>query len=167
MSGIILLMILVIWFYIVRGITKLIMLKTSKGRLRSFISMMVFSLLFIAPVADEIIGGFQFRALCMENSYLIYDVEKIKGKTVVWSGTPRTIINNTIIPIEVTQTRWRDQVTGEVLIAYKQYFATGGWLSRSISFDNVTRPYVFNGVCGVKDELTKVLSAFNITTVYK
>jgi len=167
MSGIILLFILAIWFYSVKKISWFCISKIQSGTKKAVIHKVLFVLIFIAPVADDIIGGFQFRALCKQGAKLIYDVEKVRGKTVLWSGMPRTKIKNTIIPIEESIVDWVDVNTGEILIKYKEYYATGGWLSRFIAFNSVTRPYTFHGVCGVKDELIQLQNELNIERKYR
>ncbi len=116
---------------------------------------------------DEIIGGFQFRALCKPENMLIYDAEKVRNKTLLYSPLSIKKIKNTIIPIEVSLLGGGDLTTGEILLERKKYRATGGWLSRFIAFNSMTRPYTFNGVCGVKNELAQLEKKLKIKARYK
>lgn len=58
-------------------------------------------------------------------------------------------------------------MTGEIVIKRKKFRARGGWLSRMISFNSVTGPYTFDGVCGVKNELAQLERNLNIKAEYK
>tara|TARA_R110002111_G_scaffold74962_1_gene119071 strand:+ start:83 stop:436 length:354 start_codon:yes stop_codon:yes gene_type:complete len=116
---------------------------------------------------DEIIGGFQFRALCTPENMLIYDAEKVRNKTLLYSPISREKIKNKILAINEVLSGGFNPTTGDLLLKRKKYRATGGWLSRFFAFNNVTRPYTFNGVCGVKDELGKLEKKLNIKAIYK
>jgi len=167
MSGIILLSIIAVWFFLVKKISQVCVRKVHDGYGKKVIYVVVFSLLFMAPVADEVVGGFQFRVLCQKGSKFIYIAEEVKGKTVLWSAKPRKKVENTILTIKEAVIYGVDPVTKEQLIEYKNYYATGGWLSRSIAFNSVTQPYTFSGICGVKEQLIKLEKEFNLTSIYK
>ena len=167
MSGIILLSIIAAWFYVVKKLAQLCVRKMQEGYKKTIAYIVVFSLLFIVPVADEVVGGFQFRALCKKGSRLIYVAEEVKDKTVWWSEKPRKEVANTILTIKEAVIYGVDPVTKKQLVEYKNYYATGGWLSRSIAFNSVTRPYIFNGSCGLKEQLIKFEKEFNLTSAYK
>jgi len=74
MSGIILIVILAAWFFLVKKLTGLCVMKMQEGVKKTTVTVVIFILLFVAPVADEIIGGFQFRAMCTPENLLIYNV---------------------------------------------------------------------------------------------
>ena len=164
MSGIILLTVLALWFFIATKITGFL---TSKIYLKikgKWIYSMVFILVFIAPVMDEIIGGFQFRALCTPENLLIYDADKVRGKTVRFKDLPDYSITNKIIPIQVVQNQWIDTATNETLITRKIFYASGGWLSRFVGFPQGSPPYTFNGKCSSK-KYYPLFKKLNITKI--
>ena len=66
---------------------------------------MLFAVLLIAPVMDEIIGGFQFRAMCIPENLLIYDEKKVRGKTVT-TKSPSTETVYKILPIWILTRKW-------------------------------------------------------------
>lgn len=161
MSGIILLLVLVIWAFVVIKLTGFFVRKMQFGVTKVLVSMVLFVLLFIVPVADDIAGGFQFRAICKQGSKLLYDAEKAQGKTVQLKNTPdRKMIK--IVPIREKIWDWVDPNTGETLIQYKYYYAKGGWLSRSIGFPQGSPPYTFDGSCGSKKSVS-IFDQLNIT----
>jgi hypothetical protein len=167
MSGFIFFGILGVWFFVAKKLTDFFTSGIQAQSKKNWLYPLVFILILIAPVMDEIIGDFQFRALCIVGNQLVYDSEKIQGKTLLWTGLPRTKVENTIIPIEESLNVWVDIGSNEVLLEYKEYYATGGWLSRLIAFNSVTRPYTFSGSCGVKKEITQLQNKLHIERKYK
>jgi len=150
MSGIILFFLLATWFYIVAKICGWIVSGMRPGNKKAITLIVIFTLLFIAPVGDEIVGGFQFRALCARGTKPVYDAEKAMGKTVILKQIPDRIIKK-VIPIREQIWDWVDIKTGEPIIIYKRYYASGGWLSQIIGFPQGSPPYIFNGTCGSKE----------------
>ena len=133
-----------------------------------FFLLILFVLCFIAPVADEIIGGFQFQAICQEGIKLIYDVDEVRGeKLLLWVGETRTKLKNTILLIYESPRALVDMDTDKHLIDFIEYDATGGWLSRFIAFNSITKPYFFNGGCGAKDEVAQLRNKLNIETTFE
>ena len=163
MSGIILLLILFAWGYAAKKITGFCISKMNPGAKKTFVHVCLFVLIFISPVADEIIGGFQFRAMCTPENLLVYDPAKVRGKSVVHRDVPLYTINK-IIPIVVSTGQWEDSKTGELLITYKIYRAKGGWLSRFIGFPQGSPPYTFYGRCSSK-EYYQLYKKYNVTKI--
>ncbi len=159
MSGIILLVVLAIWFVIVTKLTAFFSSKIAPKPPKKWLYPIIFILLFIAPVADEIIGGFQFRAMCTPENLLVYDAEKVKGKTLETNeATTRTI--NKIIPIRELTREWFDPETNEVLIKHKILHVGGGWLTRLLGLP----AYSFNGDCDTR-EYYEMFDRLNITKI--
>lgn len=167
MSGLLLILILIIWLFIVKALSRFCIARMVDGRAKRLGHGLLFVLLLLAPVADDIAGGVQFRSLCSKKLEITYAADKISGKTILWAGLIKREIENSIIPIEERLTSWADLISGEVLLEYKEYVATGGWLSRLVSFNGVSRPYTFNGVCSVKDELMALQGTLRFERKYK
>jgi hypothetical protein len=161
MSGIILLLILSAWFYAVKKLSGLCTSKMLPGTKKIITYRILFALFFIAPVVDDIIGGFQFRNLCDRGIEPVYDEEKIRGKTLQLKNTQDRIIKK-VVPIREQVWNWVDSNTGETLISYKNYYASGGWLSHLIGFPQSSPPYTFDGSCGSR-EIQDIFDKFNIT----
>ncbi len=108
-------------------------------------------LLLTAPFVDEVIGMYQFNALCKTNGIESADVSKARGKRVKATHDERRFIEGSIIPIKVSDDVFRDAGNGEVVIQSKDYYAKGGWLMRytPISMGSAT-PMLFDGNgCGL------------------
>jgi len=147
-SGIILIFILGVWFVVVIKLTGLATswMESGKGKYLAYVVMFV--LLFLAPVADDIAGGFQFRALCKEGGAPIYVRGIVQGRTVKYSSSGWNELNGTIVPIQELTIYWVDATSGKELLTYKKYDADGGWLSRLIGFPEGSPPYTFKATCG-------------------
>lgn len=151
MAGLFLLAILSLWILICLLITRFIFKNTEKKYIKKIFIPIVFLLILTAPVMDEIIGGFQFRALCNKNSLLIFDEEKIKGKTVIYQRVRDNYIYQYLIPVLERNWSYKDISTGEIVISWKSYEAKGGWLSHFIGFPQGSPPYTFDGYCSSKE----------------
>lgn len=167
MAGIILILILAVWSFVVFKLSgKCVANMEWSGKMYAY-RIMLFVLFFLAPVADDIAGGFEFRALCSAKSMLIFDEQKIRGKTLVWSGETKTVITGTILPINEYRARWVDITTEEALLEQIEYGAMGGWLSRSIAFNSITKPYTFNGSCSQEEKIDRLSKALNFERKYR
>ena len=112
------------------------------------VTALVVVLLLTSLVADEIVGGFQFRSLCEKNAVLKINVEKIKGKRIKSSGEPyNEILKGTAVRIHHTRNVYRDVETNEELASYSSYTAKGGWFIRTIGFSDSTPPLTFSSAC--------------------
>lgn len=166
MAGIILILILAVWFFVVFKLAGFCVSKMTLGTKRSLFRLFLCVFFFLAPLADDIAGGFQFRALCRSSDILIYEEEKVAGRTVQLKRSQYRSVGK-IIPITEQLWDWVDPNTGESLIRYKDYRAKGGWLSRFIGFPQGNPPYTFDGSCGSKkarqifDELKVVKNVGN------
>lgn len=163
MSGIILLLILIGWGYAAKKLSMYCVHRMEPGTKKTLVHVCLFVLIFLAPVADEIVGGFQFRAMCTPENLLIYDPEKVRGKSVVHRDMPLNTINK-IIPIVVTTGQWEDSETGEILITRKILRAKGGWLTRLVGFPQGSPPFTFKGSCS-SEEYYQLYEKFNVTKI--
>jgi len=167
MTGIVFFLILLIWFYIAKQIPFLFIAGMQPGKRKLVIYRILCVLCFFAPVADEIIGGLQFKAICQKGTQLVYDVDEVRGKKLLWGGEPSTELNNTILPVEESPRTLIDINTNKHLVDFKEYTATGGWLSRYVAFNSITRPYIFDGSCGAKDKVALLQNKLNIEITFE
>ena len=153
MSGLILIAVLWIWFLIAKSLSAFFTQQMQLGALKKLAQVLLFVLILVLPVADEIVGGFQFRALCKAEAVAIYDEAKVRGKTVKYKSGEVIHYAHTILPIY--KQVWIHIVDGSEKdsITIVDLYSDGGWLSRWINFNSVHRPYTFKGVCsGNKDD---------------
>lgn len=168
MSGLILIFIIVLWVKAVKAMTAFFTKAMPISGFSKIVKVLLFSLIFVLPFADEIIGGFQFRALCEVETQLKYDEVKLANKTVY----PQTInlgdLQGMTVPGSSYSQSYTDAKTHELLLSYKVLNADGGWLSRAIAFNSVHQPYTFTGHCGPGgDNITLLLKHLNVTVIQK
>ncbi len=148
MIGLIALFILIVWGIVAFGLAKLLVIPIKSYNSKIVVSVILTGIFFIAPVTDEIIGGFQFRELCKSSSKIIYDEKTARNKTVVYQKARDRKINEYFLPITERYWSYKDVNTGEILVSWKTYDADGGWASHLIGFpEGGSSPYTFNGHC--------------------
>lgn len=149
MTGLLGLAFFICWFlaayWLVRNLTR----KMGAGILRNSLVWLMTLSLIVLPLVDEIIGGFQFRALCRRNAVLKIDAEKIKGKTVRMVNDPANRdTDETVIRIYYTKVSYRDVVTQEELGSNGYLVAMGGKLMSALSGGQETTPMtIFPSTC--------------------
>lgn len=143
MAGLLSIVLLSGWFiaavWLARGLTS----RLKNGPLRVALMIPAVLVLVALPLADEIIGGFQFRALCKKNSVLKIDAERIKGKTIRVVAEPiegDRDVDNSSIRIYYSRFSYRDVDSGEELATYTRYVAVSGWLVRTLAMGNSFPP---------------------------
>lgn len=149
MSGLIFLALAVGWFSVSFWIGRRLTGRVKTTGFRLSLMSLVVAVLLVLPVADEIIGGFQFRALCRENAILKIDAEKIKGKMIYMVSDPS--INDTqgsAIPIHRTRVSYRDVGTHEELASSGFLVAMGGRLVSALAGGHQMSPLtIFPSTC--------------------
>jgi len=100
------------------------------------------------PLSDEIVGGFQFRALCKQNAVPTVDAEKTRGRNVrVKTDPANKEVDGTWVRVLHSHSSYRDAETNEELFSSHRYVANGGWLIRALSTDQHTTPLTFESTC--------------------
>lgn len=102
-----------------------------------------FLLLLALPLADEIVGAFQFHALCKANAVLRIDAEKAKGKVARLVITPvkaDEIVPGVALPIYHSHFSFVDVVQQEELGQFDRYSVKGGWFFRALGFSTHSKP---------------------------
>jgi len=119
--------------------------------LRATIKWSVLLVLLTLPFIDEIIGKYQFEALCRANGIESADVSRARGKRVKVEYSERGLLSGTVMPIKVDDVVLKDAESGQVLALYKDYYAFGGWLMRYTPLGmGSEHPMLFSGNgCGL------------------
>lgn len=157
------LVILGLWGFIVYKISGFLVKKFRINSNTKIIHPIIFLLIFCAPIADEIIGGFQFRSLCTKKVFLVVEPEKARGKTVVSQPIQYEYLSNNLIPISREYLSYKDKYSGEVLVGWYSLHAEGGWLARSLNILSSKKPYTFDGVC-TPSNIKTILSDLELKT---
>lgn len=130
MSGLILLAVVIPLVWGLIWLATRIASKVQQPLARAAIKWSVLLVLLTLPFIDEIIGKYQFEALCKANGIGSADVSRARGKKVKLEIGERKLLEGTVMPIKVEDWTYIDPGTSEILMRHKDYFALGGWLMR-------------------------------------
>lgn len=149
MIGLILLFLVIGWLFFAFWIAKRLTPGLQTSSLRIPLMLLIVVVIAVLPLADEIIGGFQFRALCRENTVLKIDAEKIKGKTIYMvSDSSSNNLQISAIPIHLTRVSYRDIATHEELASSGFLVAVGGRLVNALAGGHQMPPLtIFPSTC--------------------
>jgi hypothetical protein len=166
MGGLILLFILCAWGYASYSLAILIAQPIKNPEIKTGVNIALLVLIFIAPVADDIIGGFQFRALCSESAVLVVDEERARGKTVTSQNIESKKHDEYFVPIVESYESYKAVGSNETIISWNVFRAQGGLLSRSLGLFQSSKPYTFTGVCTSPKWKNTIFSDLKITVSY-
>ena len=141
MTGIFLILVVGLWLWACIAMTRGL-LRRWKGRVWAMPAACVaFTALLVAPVSDEIVGGFQFRALCEKNSAFLLAVANPAGRTTTYSSSPlNEVVSGTAIKIYHTGDKYRDAQSGELVVRSNLFVAEGGVLIRALGISEGNAP---------------------------
>lgn len=109
-------------------------------------------------VGDEIIGGTQLAYFCLSEPKMELLVDELEGRTI--QGRMSTsVIENTALEIKKRVTKIYDINSKELVTKKYRYVAKGGWLSRSIAFNDIKKPFLFDGSCSNTKEFEQLIAA--------
>ncbi|MBK8186126.1 MAG: hypothetical protein IPK77_02100 [Cellvibrio sp.] len=145
MAGLILLAVLAGWSLLVYHGVRLAVQKVTNQRKQKVFRIILVPVVFLLPVADEIVGQFQFRAMCSEEVIFVDEINA-KNTDIYYAGVRRSNQDG-ILPFMKEAWIFKEVNTDKVLVSWSVIRAKGGWLSRIIGFPEGNPPYTFYGYC--------------------
>lgn len=151
MIGLLFLATVAAWFWASFWLSMKVGRRISKPILSSTARILILVVSLCLPFADEVIGKYQFEALCKANGIESADVSKARGKRVKLEYMELGSLGGTVMPIKVDDIVLKAAGSGEVLTQYKDYYAFGGWLMRYTPLSMGSQhPMLFSGNgCGL------------------
>jgi hypothetical protein len=95
-------------------------------------SVLLFPLLLTAPVADDLIGRWQFYQLCDREAVVALSPDWQKVKRAKRMDTPPRYFNDYLVPINSQGGRYFDVESGKVFMTSQSLFTDGGFLRRHL-----------------------------------
>jgi hypothetical protein len=117
-------------------------LASTKG-LKWLIRLLAFAALLICPLADEIVGGFQFKSICDREAVLKIDPERVRGRTLKQIAT-QSFRADTVLRTEEWRNSFVDATTGEELASFKWLRMSGGWFIQVLGISEGNAPLSIN-----------------------
>lgn len=136
----------VLWSFISYKLSKVLTKEIKAENSKKIAIPILSALIFFVPVADDIVGGIQFRLLCSKNSGAYVNVENARNKEL-FEYSIKENVNGYILPTKKYTYFFKDETTQEVVVSWYRYKSSGGWLSRAINFNSSDEPFTFNGFC--------------------
>lgn len=108
---------------------------------------LVFGVVFVMPVLDEMIGRRQFEALCKASPGIQVDRTTARGRTVYDARGELAEVGGMWIPVVARPVRFVDVHSGETVLHFRSYTAYGGLLATTVGFPEGGTPLSFTGSC--------------------
>lgn len=150
MIGLVFWALLGLWLWVAFKLSRWVAARAAPVRWRTPVTALAFVALHVLLLADEIVAGFQFRALCAKNAVLVLNVDaaSLKGKTIRSAADPSNKdVAGTPVRIYYSHFSYRDVENDKELLNYTEYYAEGGWLIRTLSFSSGIAPLTFQATC--------------------
>lgn len=165
MSGLLLLFVAACWLVVAAMITRRATRRFKSLAAKIAIGTLIFPLLLMAPVADEIVGARQFDALCKQYAVQVIDEEHALNRRVLSVGRAgERFVEGTAVRIRIQPWIYKDAETDKLLVSYHTLHATGGWLIRTLGISETNSPLLFRRGCGPPDQ-DAFKKKFNITVI--
>lgn len=94
------------------------------------ISILLFPLIFAAPIGDDLIGRWQFYRLCDKEALVMLSPDWEKVRRVKWIDQPPKYFKGYFIPIDSQGGQYIDLDTGKIFMTTQSLFTSGGYLQR-------------------------------------
>jgi hypothetical protein len=155
MTGILLIVLAAAWLIVVLLITRRATWHFGSRAAKVAISLVLFPALLVAPLADELIGKWQFESLCKQYSTQEIDEHHAMNRRVLFVRRKEDrFIQGTAVRIRIDSHVYKDAETGQVLVSYYTLHAEGGWLIHALGISETNSPLLFRRACGPRDEDT-------------
>ncbi len=148
MSGLLLIGVAIIWLIVVIAITLWLAGRFKSWPLRMVSAVVVFPILLVAPLADELIGKHQFESLCERNGRHEADFAAIADKTLLVTNSNYEPVGGTILETMALKQTYSDPASGKQLLMFYGYQSKGGWLMRMLGISETGAPLLFDSSCG-------------------
>ena len=130
MIGILFLIGISIWLTAAIMLCKRIPLWVGITKHTTVASVLLFPLVLVAPVADELIGRWQFNRLCEREAVVTLRPDWERVERARHNDAPIHEINGYVIPIRVQPVELIDIDRGQTFLGFKAFHTNGGFLMR-------------------------------------
>ncbi len=167
MSGILLLLVILIWVAIANWLAKIATKKLPMSWWRIPVRVLFFIAMIPLPIVDELVARPQFEKLCKDNSTIQVDRATAVGRTVYLAQMPDVEISGTSVRVVLQPRRFVDVTTHEVVVSYNGLIAVGGGFVQALGVSEGRVPLTFKGWCKPGDQyaLDELFKELNITLI--
>ena len=113
---------------------------------------LLFPILFLLPIADELIGRWQFHRLCEREAVVHLSRDWMSVKAARKYQIPAEL-SGYVVPVKGSKYEYRDGETGRLFMSYSNFVREGGVLFRHIFWDDLDKDY-----CSPKDKIEVLMN---------
>lgn len=92
------------------------------------VSLLLFPIVLVAPVADDLVGRWQFRRLCEREAVVTLSPDWQRVKRARRVSLPRTDVPGALIRIYSQGSEYVDVDTGKTIMTHPHFYTYGGFL---------------------------------------
>ncbi len=138
MIGLLVLGALVLWLIIAIFLSKKIPQWFGVIKHKTVIGLLIFPLIVVMPIADDLIGMWQFRQLCKIEAIVILSPDWKNVKRAKRIDLNNIYYSNTIIPVTGVGGQYIDLDTNQVFLKSRSLFTKGGIVRRFSGLEGVS-----------------------------
>ncbi|MFM9917893.1 MAG: hypothetical protein ACKVOX_18995 [Rhizobacter sp.] len=162
MTGILLIAVAIVWLIAVLAATRWVVRRVNSLAMKVVSCLVLFPVLLVLPVADELVGKQQFDSLCTKYAVQVIDEQNAPNSRVKSvGGSGDWYAAGTAVRIRIQPWIYQDITTQNVVASYHTLHAEGGWLIRALGISETRSPLLFSRSCAPPDERS-FLKKFNI-----
>lgn len=99
---------------------------------QTIVSVLLFPLVLVLPIADDLIGRWQFYQLCDKEAVVTLSPDWERVKRARWQPSIQRELDGYAIPIRSWKGDILDIDTGKVFITIQAFFTSGGFFQRHL-----------------------------------
>ena len=164
MAGLIFLAIVGLWVWLAFKASKVVSSWITPGRWRWPVAALLFAVLLLLPVADELVALRQVEELCRSGAVLKINEQKIKGRRVKSSADLLNAeVPNIAIPVTYTKFVYREEETNEELASTGRYVINGGVVMRTLGLTESPKPLLARSHCAPREDIYEAAERVGFT----
>lgn len=133
MTGLVILVGSFVWLTVAIALCLKIPRWLGAGKFRTLFSLLLFPVLLALPLADELLGAWQFHRLCAKEAVVSVGPEADKVKRARREPETKRVLDGYLIPIHTWDGEIVDVDTDKVFMTTRSLFTSGGWLRRQLN----------------------------------
>jgi len=137
MSFLIILTYCLVWGLVAWLLAKFLVSFVDRKPIKWMLRSVLFGLIFVAPMVDEIVGRNQFEELCKTEAVIVLDARWSEVKRARRMDANRQVVVGYIVPIHKTKNEYINLDTGEVFLSKTRLGRQGGYIFRKMGIGEV------------------------------
>ena len=169
MTGLFLIALAIAWLAVAVAITRWTTRRFRSTALKLVSSLLVFPVLLVAPLTDELIGAHQFETLCKKDGRPEpVALEKARGLALLVNLGQFQPVADTILETQAAMYTYSDVQSEKPILRFHTYRTKGGWLIRALGFSETNAPLTFSADCTAThgESLQDSLDRYQIKPVF-